>query len=336
MDLWAVTDRSDDGARTGLVLGGGGVLGAAWMIGALRALCDALGWDARSADMIVGTSAGAVLAAMLGSGVHPRDLYDHQKGVELDSGPLVGYEFDLDTATGGSMPPRPRLGIGSRSLLVRSVRHPRRYPRSALISAFVPAGRGSLDSVGRLVDDLVPEGGWSPHPGVRAVAMDYDTGERVAFGGPAAPPVGLAQAVVASCSIPGWFPPAVIDGRRFVDGGIWSATNVDLMAPSHLPGPALDDVWVLAPAASRDFDRPSALVHRVERRVRHAYTRRMLTEAREVRGAGTRVHILCPGPEILRLFGGNLMDPAHRLEIMEIARQATTAELRATVRSAAA
>jgi NTE family protein len=326
MDRWAETGRSGDGARTGLVLGGGGVLGAAWMIGTLRAIGDATGWDARTADMIVGTSAGAVLAAMLGSGVHARDLYDHQKGLELDSGPLGGYEFDLDNATGGALPPRPRLGIGSRSLLVRSVRHPRRYPMSALISAFVPEGRGSLDSIERLVGDLVPDG-WSPHPGVRTVAMDYDTGERVAFGDPEAPKADLARGVVASCSIPGWFPPAVIESRRFVDGGIWSATSVDLMAPPYLDGRPLDDVWVLAPAASRDFDRPSALVPRVERRVRHAFTRRMLIETRAVRAAGTRVHIFCPGPEILRLFGGNLMDPAHRLEIMEIARHTATAQL---------
>ena len=55
--------------RRGLVLGGGGVLGASWMIGAMSALSTALDWDPRDAEVIVGTSAGSVLAALLGSGV---------------------------------------------------------------------------------------------------------------------------------------------------------------------------------------------------------------------------------------------------------------------------
>ena len=55
--------------RRGLVLGGGGVLGAAWMVGALQALEDEIGVDVREFEAFIGTSAGSILAALLGSGV---------------------------------------------------------------------------------------------------------------------------------------------------------------------------------------------------------------------------------------------------------------------------
>ena len=59
----------DPKAKTGLVLGCGGVAGAAWSIATLDALERTLAWDARRADVLIGTSAGAVLAALLGANV---------------------------------------------------------------------------------------------------------------------------------------------------------------------------------------------------------------------------------------------------------------------------
>lgn len=93
--------------RRGLVLGGGGVLGAAWMIGALSALEVRLGVDARSFDQLVGTSAGSVLCTLLAAGVSVSDLRRHQLDGHVASGPLAGFEWDYDEATGGD-PPRPR------------------------------------------------------------------------------------------------------------------------------------------------------------------------------------------------------------------------------------
>src|SRR3954462_4624571 len=97
--------------RRGIVLGGGGVLGAAWMIGALSALRDTCGWQPNDADVLIGTSAGAVLAALLGSGVTAETLANNQRGVVVPGDPQL--DFDPDTASGASLPPRPRLGIGS-------------------------------------------------------------------------------------------------------------------------------------------------------------------------------------------------------------------------------
>jgi NTE family protein len=317
-----------DALRRGLVLGGGGTLGAAWTIGALATLHDELGFDPRSAELIIGTSAGAILAALLGAGASAHDLYQHQLAEAVLEGPLAGQVFDYDNAAGGAVPLRPQRGIGSPKLIARSVRHPRRYPKTVVLSAFLPPGRGSLGDIGRMVEDVIPSGAWSPHPGVRIVAMDYDTGERVVFGEPGAPHVGLAEAVVASCSIPGWFTPAVIDGHRYVDGGTFSNTSLDLLMAQELPGDKpLDEVYVIAPMAARGYDRPRTALGRLERGYRHRVTRQMLLEARQVRRGGSRVIVLCPGPEDLAALGTNLMDASRRAEVLATARQTTAAFL---------
>ena len=317
--------------RRGLVLGGGGTLGAAWMIGALCALHEEHGFDPRTADLIVGTSAGSILGALLGAGASAQELWRHQHGDPVESGPLAGRTFDYDNAAGGAAPPRPQPGIGSPKLIARSVRHPRRYPGTAVLSAFLPGGRGSLGDIGQMVEDVIPSGTWSPHPGIRIVAMDYDNGERVVFGEPGSPSAGLAEAVVASCSIPGWFPPAVIGERRYVDGGTFSNTSLDLFIPGRLPGGLpYDEVYVLAPMASREYDKPTSMMGRLERGYRHRVTRRMLLEARQVREGGSRVFVLCPGADDLEALGANLMDPARRADVLVTARRTTTAYLAAT------
>ena len=60
------------------------------------------------------------------------------------------------------------------------------------------------------------------------VAVELDSGRRVVFGTPEAPPIPVAQAIEASCAIPGVFRPVRFDGRSYVDGGAWSLTNLDV------------------------------------------------------------------------------------------------------------
>ena len=85
--------------RRGLVLGGGGVLGAAWMVGALRALEDELGVDLRTFESLVGTSAGSVLASLLGAGVAVEDLVASELGARSSRPqPLAGFACDYEDA----------------------------------------------------------------------------------------------------------------------------------------------------------------------------------------------------------------------------------------------
>ena len=85
----------------------------------------------------------------------------------------------------------PGRGIGSGGLLVRNARQLRQLPPTAVLSAFLPEGRGRLDSVGALVSHVVPQG-WAPRGGVRVVALDYDTGRGCRSAAPGAPAVDLS------------------------------------------------------------------------------------------------------------------------------------------------
>jgi NTE family protein len=307
--------------RRGVVLGAGGVLGAAWSIGALDAISRVEGFGPHEADVIVGTSAGAVLAALLGAGLTAQDLRDHQRGLPLPH--EVGIDWDYDRATGGAVPTRPRLAVGSPALLRRTVGHPRRVPPLAVLAALTPQGTGTLAEVGRMVGSVAGESGWVPRDGVWVVAMDYDSGRRVAFGRDGSPQAMLDEAVMASCAIPGWYAPVRIGGRRYVDGGACSTTSVDLVARE-----GLDEVYVLAPMASFVTDRPRRVAARLERRVRRQVTRRLLREAAKVSSAGASITVLTPGPEDLAAIGANMMDPSRRLAVLDTSLRTSEAALR--------
>lgn len=297
--------------RRGLVLGGGGVLGAAWMVGALTALEERLGVDSRDFEVVVGTSAGSVVGALLGSGVGVPDLLQHQLDARVDHGPLAGYSFDYESDTGGERPPLPRPGVGSSGLLLRNARHLRQLPPTAVLSALLPEGRGRLESVGSLIGHVTPTG-WPGREGISAVALDYDTGERVAFGRPGAPDADLADAVMASCAIPGWYQPVRIGEHRYIDGGAWSSTNLDLMI-----GEGLDEVFVLAPQVSFVQDHPQHWTTRVERQWRGRVTAQCLRELTSVHEDGAEVTVLGPGVEDLEAMGANLMDVTRRPGVIE-------------------
>jgi NTE family protein len=195
-------------------------------------------------------------------------------------------------------------------------------PPLAILSGLAPRGRGNLEGIKTLIQTANPGHDWAPHPATWIVTMDYDTGKRVAFGKPGAPPATLAEAVMASCSIPGWYAPTTIGGRRYVDGGTCSPTSLDL-----LDGMGLDEVVVLAPMVSFDYDEPQSVVGRVERRFRRAMTKRVLHEAGKVRRHGTTVTILGPGREDLEAIGINLMDHTRRLSVFETSLRTSAAAL---------
>ena len=306
--------------RRGLVLGAGGVLGAAWTIGALAALEQQYGWDPREAEVLIGTSAGSVLAGALGCGVGVGTLLNHQKGVVVEGDPRLEYDHDADS--GGALPPLPRPGIGSARGLLAAARHPLRVTPMGALSSVLPKGRGTLEPVGRLVDAICPRGAWAAHPQTWVVAMDYDSGKRVAFGRDGAPHASLRAAVMASCSIPGWYAPVLIGGRRYVDGGVCSPTSLDLVK-----GLDLDEVVVLSPMTSLEYDRPTTVAGRIERQVRRLSTRRVVGEMKKVATTGTKVTFLGPNAEDLDAIGVNLMDPRRRTRVLETSLRTSAAAL---------
>jgi NTE family protein len=307
--------------RRGIVLGGGGVLGGTWAVGALCALEERLGIRANDADVIVGTSAGSVIASMLGCGVTPTQLKQHYRGEEITEGPLAGYEWDPSTATGGPRPTRPRaLAPGSFKLIGQSVLHPGQLPATAVLSAFLPTGGRSLGKVGELVDAVTDGGQWTTHPGTWVVAMDYETGKRVVFGRSGAPVAKLSDAVMASCAIPGWFSPVRIGSHTYVDGGTISATSIDVVAYA-----GLDEVYVVAPMVSFEHDHPTTVAAKLERKWREQVTKAAVAEVVEVERTGARVYLVGPGPQDLEAMGGNLMDATRLDDVLETSLRTSAA-----------
>ena len=326
---------SSDGPRRGLVLGGGGVLGFAWMLGALGALEDEAGFDVRDVDVVLGTSAGSVGAALLGCGLSLDVISRHHQGIPLPEDPLIDYDY---SSTGDALPPRPGWRPASPRMAVDGLRHPGRISPIVALTGLLPAGRGSLAPVHDLVASVATgtgfEQSWPTAPRPWIAAADYRTGRRVVFGrddfatGRDGHPrivrsARLADAVQASCSIPGWYPPTVIDTVPYIDGGAVSSTSLDVLRTA-----AVDEVFVFAPMASVEPDQPRTVLARLERRVRRSITRRIVADAAALRAQGVKVSIVTPGPIDLAAMGVNLMDPGPRVEVLETARQTAAVQLR--------
>ena len=313
--------------RIGLVLGAGGVVGAAWMTGALHAVQEWLPVPAGEVDLIVGTSAGSVLAAALRCGVSLDDMVALQRGEPAPALCQAGVR-DLDD---GPLPPRPQLRAGSPRLMLASLLTPHRVHPGVGASAWLPRGRARHDALRATVEALEARRGRDGvDPSAQAwadgrtwiVAVDYDSGRRAMFGREGAPRASLPDAVVASCSIPGWYAPVVIGDHRYVDGGVRSATSLGALART-----GLDHVYVLAPMASIVADRPARAPERLERRLRRLLTRSLLREAEMLQAQGTQVTLLTPGPEDLAAMGVNLMDPRRRAAALETSLRTVPATL---------
>ena len=161
------------------------------------------------------------------------------------------------------------------------------------------------------------------------VATDYDSGARVVFGRDhlATGPVDLGDAVAASCAIPAWYSPVPIGDRSYIDGGTASNASADLVEPLVANG-SIDEVFILAPMASVEPDRPRSPVVRLERAIRRVVTRGIQQDAARLRAAGARVVVLTPGPYDLDVMGGNLMNPRRRTEVLETSLLTSTTALR--------
>jgi NTE family protein len=287
--------------RRGLVLGCGGTLGMAWSIAVLHELEQKWGWDSREADVIVGSSAGAELACMLGGGVSIREL----RLAQLDDPSAPSWLADHLRSDPGRFPPRPRMALGSPRLLARSVAGG--TPLLAAVCAALPVGGKDPAWLRQLAERVAGADDWVSHAAVWLVAADYDTGERVAFGSLGAPRATLADALQASWALPGWLPPAEIGGRRYVDGGVLSPASADLLAPLEL-----DEVTVLAPMASSEPGRAVGALPRAERIVRRRMTRILDREIAVLQESGASVTRLEPNGRDLAAIGGNFMDARRR------------------------
>jgi NTE family protein len=285
-----------------LVLGGGGILGEAWMSAVLAGLEEASGFDPRACEAFVGTSAGSIVAASLVAGVDPRVRLG-----ELPEQPPAPEEADADAGGGAPLAVRVALATGravAAPLAVAGLRSTAlggTLVRRAILGR-VPHGRRTLGGLGRRLEQAGAR--WDGR--LRVSAVEVGSGRRVMFGEPGAPEASVGQAVEASCAIPGVFRPIAIDGSSYVDGGAWSPTNMD-----RAPVRRGTRVLCLNPTGSLAPSRrtPAGAIGLVSRGI-------AATEALALELRGARVRTVAPDAATVTAIGGNLMDPRPRARVV--------------------
>jgi NTE family protein len=285
--------------RIGLVLGGGGLTGTAFHAGVVAGLAEFAGWDARRAEVVVGTSAGSTTAALLRAGLPPADFVARMAGAPMsaEGERVLGGLGSLRQPRRRERPPRRPAAPG---LLPSIARRPWRYRPGIAAAALLPEGNLAVDAGVSWIGDLFQA--WPDRP-TWICTVRLDDGVRVVFGRDAT--ASVRDAVTASCAIPGYFTPVVIDGRRHVDGGMWSIHNLDLVADR-----GLDLVVVSAPMSTADplaAERGTVVRLPVRRRLDH--------EAEQVRRSGTPVIAIQPDARLREVMGTSTMQLSRRAPV---------------------
>jgi NTE family protein len=299
-----------EGAPFTLVLGGGGVPGAAYLIGALEALADTGLVEPSAASLIIGTSAGARIGALLATGVPIAALQTETFpiGGDYTAGPLLDRAWTTQIELG-------RRLAGASWVLARSVVQVPFPAPPPVLGRLFPGGLNILRDRDRVTTQYA--GGWPDTP-LWLTAVDLGTGRRVVLSRRATGDMGLAGAVTASMAVPGVFDPVRFEHRVMVDGGIHSTTNLDLarwVSPRQ--------VICLAPMGFDPLS-PPAIRHRATRSLVNA---QIVQEVAVVRASGRQLLLLRPDADVLALHGLNLLRPCDTDAIVAASRRATSQAL---------
>lgn len=306
--------------RVGLVLGAGGRVGAAYLAGVLTALEIDFGFDARTADVVIGTSAGSLVAAALRAGVPPTDLAAWAVGAPRSPAgaalPELADEVEFPPVSLRQFLRAPR--VPSWSWVMRAARAPWRVDLMRSYLLHLPHG----------TNDLKPHLDWLDlHYGDRwpddqmwLVAADARSGARRVIGRSVVG-IDVRDAVAASCAVPGYFAPVRVGGHVLVDGGVVSTTNADLLARHD---EAIDLAIVIAPMSTSAPSRRPDPVSFMRRNIRHQVD----SEVQRLARAGIDTVRIEPGAEVAALAGFDFMAADHDSEIVRAAMFETAARLR--------
>ena len=296
--------------RVGLVLGGGGVVGQAYHSGVLAVLEHDFGWDPRTADMIVGTSAGSITGTLLRLGVSAEDL-----AAWTVKAPLSGDDVVLRQMAEASIPelapfrplelPRRPLRLPGRHMVTRALTRPLQFrPMAAGMALMAPGRHDILEQLAALRELERPE--W-PEPDLWICAVRRRDGRRVVFGRPGSPEAPIHRAVGASCAVPGYFAPVQIGRHSYVDGGVHSPTNAAV-----LRGQGLDIVVVIAPMSGPAGWQPGFFP------AARRYSERLLQrEVRALQAEGIRTVVFSPGPGEQQVMGTDMMSRRRLDEVIQ-------------------
>lgn len=288
----------------GLVLGGGGIAGFAYHTAVLAVLQRLTGWDPRTADLIVGTSAGSGIGATIRGNVPVGEALDRILTVPTNPRSMARLRElsgrENGVASGSPIPLPASVGLAAREVTRGFFMRP-----SRILAGLLPSGRIRTEVIGDRAAELHADG-WPDRP-LWLPAVRLSDGERVVFGRDRLD-VGVGTASEASSAIPGFFRPVPIDGDRYVDGGIHSPTNADLV---H--GKNFDVVVIIAPMGASPAHAALSSLNGPMR----AFAKETLR--REVKGLheeGTPVLVIEPSGDEVRAMGPTLMDPTRVVNVV--------------------
>ncbi len=304
---------SEAAVKIGLVLGAGGVTGGAFHAGVLAALHQAAGWDARKAAIIVGTSAGSIAGTTLRAGLSPTDMLARAEGRPLSAN---GARLMRRVGSPAAIPPlraapKSRRPAEMASILGRAVARPFAAAPWALLAGLLPDGTVSTGMISSAIGGLFSER-WPTDP-LWLCAVHQRDGKRVVFGRDGLLPP-LPSAVAASCAIPGFFAPVTIDGEHYVDGGLHSPTNADLLADAGV------DLVIVSSPMSITGNRLRLGADQPVRRWSGA-----LLDAEALRLRRRRIPVVAfqPTPDDAAVMGANALDPRRRAAVARTIYEST-------------
>lgn len=231
------SDARSRSGRTALVLGGGGITGAAYHLGVLTAMNAMSGHaSVNDFDIYVGTSAGSVIAACLANRITPEDLMLANLGHESASIPAIDAREIMTTDRRGIARSAIRWPIGVIGALRRYVGHP--FTTSVMdgigaIAEGMPPGVYTTDGIERYLRELLTQAGRSnrfrdTRGRLFITATNFDTAQRRVFGVDRNTDVPISEAAAASTAIPLLYSPRQIGNDVYMDGGLRSTTNIDI------------------------------------------------------------------------------------------------------------
>ena len=257
-----------------LVLGGGGITGIAWELGIVLGLKEG-GVDVTNFDLIVGTSAGSNVGAMITSGLTLEEHFNLllkfavtiQSSMKFDNNEFGGIM--LDAIRNSQDPQKARADIGKAALAADTI---------------------SEEEYLKTISALLPQHEWNKETRLVINAVDAESGEWVTFDRDSGVPLLLA--LMASSAVPGVYPPTTINKNRYIDGGMSSRTNADVAKDEDL-------VLILSTEPGTMTEQTGHMTHRIT----------FEEELQVLKDSGAKILVITPDEASLSAKGDNPMNP---------------------------
>lgn len=276
-------------ATRALVLGGGGPVGRAWESGlAAGLLLQRI--DLGGADLIIGTSAGAIVGAEIALGLSLDALgpvADSPVGPAPSQISPAGLQRMMAATARAATSPQPELelqALGQMALAARTC--------------------SEEESLSRITFAPISGRPWAPN--FRATSVSTRTGRFQVW--TAASGVPLERAVAASSALPNVWPSITIGQDRYMDGGMRSMLNADLAG-------GYSRVVVVSCFALGEDGTANAPAAPPDRSLRG--------EIESLRAGGSAVEVVTPGTAFLALTGNGtrMLDNSLVPEAYEVGRR---------------